>query len=191
MSIVDKMIAAVTPPESDEARLEARTKAQKAGASSPWLAQVLEHHLQIEDAFAAVKAAQDALARRTAQQRLASILMAHSIAEEAVLYPALALHGEKSHATAAYTEQSAAKIQMAALEDLDPMSQDYLDKLEHIRGAVAHHVYEEEGTWFLELCEVPGIQQHLAERYMSEFDRYFGHASEPVSATLQPSFSAQ
>lgn len=27
-----------------------------------------------------------------------------------------------------------------------PLSQDYLDKLEHIRGAVAHHVYEEEGN---------------------------------------------
>ena len=43
------------------------------------------------------------------------------------------------------------------------MSQDYLDKLEHIRGAVAHHVYEEEGTWFLELKEKasPGDQNQI------------------------------
>jgi hypothetical protein len=174
MSLIDKVVAAVTPPESDEARREARAKAQKAGASSPWLAQVLEHHMQIEDAFLAIKSATDAAARRRAEKALAGILTAHSIAEESVLYPALALHGEKSHATAAYTEQSAAKIQMAALEDLDPMSQDYMDKLEHIRGAVAHHVYEEEGTWFLELCQIPGIQQTLEARYMREFERYFG-----------------
>lgn len=174
MSLVDKVIAAVTPPESDEARAEARTKAQKASVNSPWLAQVIEHHMQIEDAFAAVKGASDSASRRAAQKQLAVILTAHSIAEEAVLYPALALHGEKSHATSAYTEQSAAKIQMAALEDLNPMSQDYLDKLEHIRGAVAHHVYEEEGTWFLDLCQISEIQQVLEERYMREFERYLG-----------------
>jgi hemerythrin superfamily protein len=184
MSLVDKVIAAVTPPESEEARLEARSKAQKAGASSPWLAQVLEHHMQIEDAFAAVKRASDGASRREAQKRLAGILTAHSIAEEAVLYPALALHGEKSHATSAYTEQSAAKIQMAALEDLDPMSQDYLDKLEHIRGAVAHHVYEEEGTWFLELSKIPDIQQVLEQRYMREFERYLGHGAGADAKSL-------
>jgi len=61
--------------------------------------------------------------------------------------------GEQAHSTKAYTEQSAAKVQMGLLEDLEPMSQEYLDKLEHIRGAVAHHVYEEEGTWFVELKE--------------------------------------
>jgi len=39
---------------------------------------------------------------------------------------------------------TAAKVQMALLEDVPPKSQTFLDKLEHIRGAVAHHVYEEE-----------------------------------------------
>jgi len=31
------------------------------------------------------------------------------------------------------------------------MSQEFLDKLKHIEGAVAHHVYEEESNWFLDL----------------------------------------
>jgi hypothetical protein len=39
---------------------------------------------------------------------------------------------------------TAAKVQMALLEDVPPKSQAFLDKLEHIRGAVAHHLYEEE-----------------------------------------------
>jgi hypothetical protein len=76
----------------------------------------------------------------------------------------------------AYTEQAAAKTQMALLENLAPMSQDYLDKLEHIRGAVAHHVYEEEGTWFVELKEKASAadQTKLTARYAEEFKRYVG-----------------
>jgi hypothetical protein len=84
--------------------------------------------------------------------------------------------GETSHATKAYTEQSAAKLQMGLLEKLEPLTQDYLDKLEHIRGAVAHHMYEEEGTWFLDLKEkAPAMeQQRLTARYVEEFTRYVG-----------------
>ncbi len=174
MSIVDKVVGAVTPPESEEDRAEARGKARAAATKGGWLGMVLDHHLAIETAFAEVKQAGDAVSRRSAQQRLATILTAHSLAEEMVLYPALALHHEKGHATMAYTEQSAAKIQMAALEDLEPMSEDYVDKLEHIRGAVAHHVYHEENDWFLDLNEIADsrLQQKLAQRYTEEFERY-------------------
>jgi hypothetical protein len=65
---------------------------------------------------------------------------------------------------------------MALLENLTPMTQAYLDKLDHIRGAVAHHVYEEEGTWFVELKEKASAadQTKLTARYKEEFDRYVG-----------------
>jgi hypothetical protein len=180
MSILDKVVAAVTPPESDEARAEARAKAQSSASPGDWLSMVLEHHRQIEAAFAAVKAATTAATRVYAQKELAVLLMGHSIAEEAVLYPALVAADEKSHATKAYTEQSAAKTQMGLLETLPPMSQDYLDKLEHIRGAVAHHVYEEEGTWFFELKEKLPAAEHtrLSQRYEEEFSRYVGDSTE-------------
>jgi hemerythrin superfamily protein len=104
------------------------------------------------------------------------LLTGHSIAEEAALYPALAKSDEKAHATKAYTEQSAAKLQMGLLQDLPPMSQEFMDKLEHIEGAVAHHVYEEEGTWFLELKSIiPAADQaKLTERYHEQFSRYMG-----------------
>lgn len=174
MTILDKVIAAVTPPESDEDRAKARAKARAAAISGGWLAMVLEHHLQIEAAFAAVKNAGSATAQRAAQKQLALVLTGHSNAEEAVLYPALALNDEKSGSTMAYSEQSAAKVQMAALDELEPMTQDYLDKLEHIRGAVAHHVYEEEGTWFPALISSsdPAMQGKLTKRYREEFERY-------------------
>jgi hypothetical protein len=75
-----------------------------------------------------------------------------------------------------YTEQAMVKMQMAALEKLDPMSQDFDDKLEHIRGAVAHHMYEEEGTWFVDLKEqVPAADQDMiTQRYTEEWQRYVG-----------------
>jgi len=174
MSMLDKVIAAVTPPESEESRREARAKAQHAATPGDWLSMVLEHHQQIEAAFAMVEAATTASERTAAQKKLALVLTGHSIAEEAVIYPALALVNEKGHATKAYTEQSAAKMQMAALENLPPMGQDYMDKLGHIKGAVLHHVYEEEGNWFLDLKEKASAadQIKITERYQEEFERY-------------------
>jgi hemerythrin superfamily protein len=176
MSVLDKVIAAVTPPESEESRKEARAKAQDAAKPGDWLSMILTHHQQIEAAFAAVKSATTAATRVAAQKKLGIILTGHSNAEESVIYPALTVVNEKGHAAMAYTEQAAAKTQMALLENLAPMSQDYLDKLEHIRGAVAHHVYEEEGTWFLELKEkAPAADQtKLTARYEEEFKRYVG-----------------
>jgi len=176
MSVLDKVVAAVTPPESEDARREARAKAKAAARPGDWLSMVLQHHEEIESAFAAVKAATTAGARLAAQKQLAIILTGHSNAEESVLYPALAGSDEKGHAAKAYTEQAAAKTQMGLLENIPPMTQDFLDKLEHIRGAVAHHMYEEEGNWFLDLkAKVPAAgQTKLASRYKEEFDRYVG-----------------
>lgn len=174
MSLLDKAIAAVTPPESENARAKARAQAEAIATPGSWLAQILDHHREIEARFADVKGAISADARRTAQKELALILTAHSIAEEAAIYPALAADKQVGHAELAYQEQSAAKMEMGLLERLDPMSEDYLDKLEHIRGAVAHHVYSEEGTWFLELAkDLDSAEQALVTtRYAEEFARY-------------------
>jgi hemerythrin superfamily protein len=176
MSVIDKVIAAVTPPESEEARAKARRKAEEAAVSARWLAQILDHHREIEARFADVKAATTADTRHEAQKELALILTAHSIAEEAAIYPALAADKQVGHAELAYQEQSAAKMEMGLLERLDPMSQDYLDKLEHIRGAVAHHVYSEEGTWFPELVNDTSSDEEalITRRYQEEFERYAG-----------------
>jgi hypothetical protein len=188
MTIIDQIVAAVTPPESEESRREAREKAMAAATAGDWLSVVLEHHQNIEAAFAAVKEATTAVAQVAAQKKLATILTGHSVAEEAVLYPALADAGEKAHATKAYTEQSAAKIQMGLLEKLTPLSQDFLDKLEHIRGAVAHHMYEEEGNWFLDIKQnVPSAEQaRLTARYLEEFKRYVGGNVDVAGVRQQP-----
>jgi len=81
MSVLDQVIAAVTPPESNEARQEARAKARAVAGSDGWFATILDHHLLLEDAFAATKAASDAALRTTALKHLGVILTGHAIAE--------------------------------------------------------------------------------------------------------------
>ena len=175
MSILEKVVAAVTPEESGTARLEARAKARACAKPGDWLSLVLDHHTRIEDAFAAVRGAPAAAARLTALKSLALILTGHSNAEESVIYPALARAGHKSHATAGYEEQAQAKVSMGELENLDPVHQEFLDKLEHIRSAVVHHMYEEEHDRFLDLTSLPDREQEqLTRRYKEEFARYVG-----------------
>jgi hemerythrin superfamily protein len=175
MSVIDKAIAAVTPPESEEARIEARKKAESIATPGNWLAQIIAHHREIESQFADLKMASSPDARRAALKQLALLLTAHSIAEEAAVYPAMAANHEVGQAELAYQEQSAAKMEMGLLERLDPESQDFHDKLGHIEGAVKHHVYSEEGTWFIDLARMPATDQTLIQqRYSEEYARYFG-----------------
>ena len=177
MSLIDKALGAITPPESEEARTEATRKARAAAGAGDWLSLALDHHDQIRAAFEACRSAQPGVGRAQAMKSLALILNGHSLAEEIVLYPALAKAGEKGHAGMAYGEQTTAKMQMAELERIDPAADDWLEKLEHIRGAVLHHIYEEEDRWFIELKEKFEDQGFLTRRFMEEFDRYAGSAA--------------
>lgn len=142
MSIVDKVIAAAKPPESEEQRLDARNKANAAATPGDGLSQILDHRLDIEDAFDNVKEATDPASRKAALKQLSVLLTGHSIAEEGGVYPALADGGEKTHAGMGYDKQAMVKIQM-----------ELLDKLEHIEGAIAQHVNAEKSNWCLDLNE--------------------------------------
>ncbi|MBA3810443.1 MAG: hypothetical protein H0X27_02145 [Caulobacteraceae bacterium] len=117
MSVIDKVVAAVTPPETAEQRAEARSKARAAAGYGDWLSMILDHHLRLEDAFAAVKSAPDSAARLVAQKKLGVVLTGNAIAEESVVYPALAQAGEKGHAGMGYTEQVAVKMQVVAIAE--------------------------------------------------------------------------
>ena len=183
MSIVDKAVAAITPPVSEEKRQEARRKARQAATSGGWLAAVLDHHEALEAAFVRVHAAGGASERETAFKAMETLLTGHSIAEEAVLYPALAQAGMKGHATTAYTEQVAAKMQAAALERMDPQSEDFHDKLGHLQGAVQTHMYQEESDWFPDLSRSTDIDQAMVTKaYLEQFNRYMGQDARALAA---------
>lgn len=178
MSFVDKLVAAMTPMESDAERAEARAKAHALAPSGSWLSEILQHHEEIEARFHDVATAQTTADRKMAQKELATLLTAHSIAEEAAIYPALAADSQLGHAEMAYQEQSAAKMELGLLERLDPMSVDYSDKLEHICGAVLHHIYSEESTWFPSLVQGDASRDEamIMRRYCEEFSRYMDGA---------------
>jgi hypothetical protein len=184
MSVIDTIVNAIAPEENAKAHREARAVANAAARSGDWLSLILRHHEAIETAFAAVKAATTAGTRTAAQKHLAVLLTGHANAEESIIYPAMSRVGDKGNATMAYSEQATAKTEMADLEALAPMSREYLDKLEHIRDAVAHHVYQEENTWFLDLKANTSAQEQalLARRYQEEFDRYVGGEDGPPSS---------
>jgi len=74
----------------------------------------------------------------------------------------------------AFEEQQAAKVQLALLEMLDPLSDDWNEKLQHIKGAVGDHVYKKENDRFLHLKEeIPAADQdRMTTRYQEEMARY-------------------
>lgn len=189
MSGFDKFIQSFTSTSvSDDKRAEARTKARSVAGQGDWLSIILDHHQAIDRAFAAVRSALDVASRRAAERNLATVLTGHSIAEEAVIYPALAEAGEKGHAETAYDEQAHAKMQMAALENTDPMSQDYIDRLNQLETAIKHHIFLEESKWFLELLNRSSPEQNrrLADRYREEFGRYMGQDRRSETTTMEP-----
>ena len=189
MSIFDKLASALLPPESAQDRANARKVAQAAAGDGDWLAIILEHHRQVEACFTQARVAPDGPSRLAALGRLRILLTGHAIAEESVIYPAIA-DSDKGHAAAAYQEQAMAKVEMAHLERLDPMGKDWREKLEQVQRAVLHHVFEEEGTWFPALQQhlAPAERQRLTRRFMEEFERYTrgsAHHQAPMQMAAQ------
>ena len=184
MSFLDRIAAAIMPPESEEDRANARRGAEAIAREGGWFAVVLDHHRRIESCFGLAANAATAPERLSALKQLAAVLNAHAAAEEVVLYPAMTEQGEKSHATMAYEEQAMTKVEMARLEKIDPMSTEWREKLDHIKGAVQHHMYEEEGTWFPELQRTApdADAAMLTRRFHEEFDKFAGQSARAARA---------
>lgn len=181
MSLLDKVASTIAPLASDEARAQARAEARALSRGNDWLGQVLDHHEQIDALFGRAKAATGVADRTAALEALGLLLTGHSIAEEAVLYPAMVKASDQGKATMAYSQQAMAKTEMFLLEGLDPTSEEWSDKLDHIISAVQQHVYEEESSWFAKLVESPDVDQALlTQKYAEHFDRYTGDSKSAM-----------
>jgi hemerythrin superfamily protein len=159
-------------PDRDTMAAESAIKARAIAEPGDWLSFALDHHDQIRAAFEVARKALPGGGRVSAMKGLAVVLNGHSLAEEIVLYPALAALGEPNHAEEAYAEQTDAKLQMAELERVDPASVDWLEQLDRIRTAVLAHMTEEETTWFLKIKSEYDDQAKLSARFREEFERY-------------------
>ena len=181
--------------ENEQGRADARKTAREAAKPGDWLSAILDHHLQIEAAFGTIPKATSAEARKAALKALGVVLAGHAQAEELAIYPAIAWAGDKAGAKSAYDEQVEAKMAMAELETMDPMTEAFLDKLGEIKAAVQHHVFEEEGTWFPELARKASAEDAATMRknYLEQFERYVGgDAPKTREAGIgeRPSFTA-
>ena len=185
MSFLDRIAAAVTPAASDEERARARQDAETLGHTEEWVGLIVQQHKQIESLLDDAGSAGDPNQRRLALKEFARILTGHSNAEEVILYPDIAEYNGKTQAAMAYEEHAMTKIQVAKLEKLDPMTQDWTEKVEHIRGALQQHMYQEESSWLPDLVQnLPGDEKaHLSKRYVEEFNRYCGDESSKSSAS--------
>ena len=170
MSFLDRIAAALAPAATDEQRREARAKLEAMAASEPFASDILSHHRRIEGLFAEAKQAAGPQANATIAE-LALLLNAHSMAEEAVIYPEISENSSKAHAGMAYEEHAMTKVQLAALQKLEPGSQEWREKLDHIESAVQQHVYQEEGSWLPDVIQYAPAEAR--QRMSMEFREYF------------------
>ena len=179
MSFLDRVAAAVAPAASDEQRAEARRKIEALASGEKWLGMIVDQHKQIEALFSQAKTASDPASRQEAVRKLATLLTGHSTAEEAVVYPIISEDSSTTHAGMAYEEHAMTKIQLSKLERMNPMRDEWMEKLEHIRSAVQQHVYQEEDSWLPDVVEnTPADKKAvLNQRYAEEFERYCGTTS--------------
>jgi len=187
MTIIDKIIAAITPLPSPEARAEARAAARRIARPDDWFSRILDQHEKIEAAFATLKGA-GASDRPAALKALGALLNGHAMAEEAVIYPTLAAAGGLISADAAYLEQIGLKLRMAELERLDPASDAFREKLGHLEGAVIHHAFEEESQWLPDLARKASMadQETATRRFAEEFDRYMRGGESAADKSAEP-----
>lgn len=171
MSFLDRIAAAITPAASDEDRIEARQRLTELAVGEPFAEEILSQHQQIEALFMRAKAENGPQAQATVRE-LAILLNGHSMAEEAVVYPEISEHSGKTHAGMAYEEHAMTKVQLAALQKLEPGSREWMEKLEHIEGAVQQHVYQEESSWLPDVITNAPVETR--QRMSTQFRDYLG-----------------
>jgi hemerythrin superfamily protein len=79
-------------------------------------------------------------------QQMAGVLTAHSRAEEAEVYPAVADASDPEEVKHAREEHAEADDLLASLKGMDPESPEFMEKLSKLIEGVSHHIEEEEST---------------------------------------------
>ncbi len=172
MSFLDRIAAAIAPAASDEQRMEARRQLEQLATSEPFAQDILDQHRQIEALFQQARSDSGAGAQETIEE-LSILLSAHSMAEEAVIYPEISDHSSKAHAGMGYEEHAMTKVQLAALQKLEPGTQEWRDKLDHIESAVQQHVYQEESSWLPDVIRYAPMEerQRMSMDFRDHFER--------------------
>jgi hemerythrin superfamily protein len=148
-------------------------EAQEAGGT--WFDMVKRHHAMIAATLDKILATSDGQSedRTRLQKHLGYLLTAHSVAEENVLYPALAQLGMTAASDRLYIEQAHAKVGNFDLEMSPKGGPDWLAKVSSLKTAILHHAKdEEEADLFPKLMQAagPAMNAKLTSDYAKQFD---------------------
>ncbi|MGW7069064.1 hemerythrin domain-containing protein [Streptomyces sp. NPDC054855] len=108
---------------------------------------ILDDHRRMEELFRAMRSVE--AERAEALKKFADLLIAHALAEEAEVYPALRRYRdidneEVEHGVEEHEEGNEALLALLEVDDVG--SDDWDEKLEKLVEAVTHHTDEEERT---------------------------------------------
>ena len=122
--------------------------AQTAAKGGDWLAMIQAHHALVAKSFEQLLASQKStfLARERLVRLIGYQLTAHSVAEENVIYPALAMAGMTTDSDKLYLDQAHAKVMNAQLELQARMKDrgNWRAPATALRDAVLRHAKEDE-----------------------------------------------
>jgi hemerythrin superfamily protein len=140
-----------------------------------WLEMVQAHHQMIEQAFDALieSGGSDFSGCVALHKRLAYLLTAHSVAEENVLYPALAMCNLQSESDRLYLDQAHAKVMNAVLDmSNEKCGAEWLEKVSQLKAAVLQHAkVDEEGDLYPRLAKA--IDKDTADKLDMAYRREF------------------
>lgn len=144
---------------------------------------ILADHVELRTVFEKMKTG-DAGARGLLVPVAASMLIAHSRAEESEVYPAVRDEAnDADDVEHSQEEHAGAEILLEQLYDLDPASAAFPSALQELVDAVHHHMEEEEGK------VIPAMRSGLTEARRAELGEAFLAArrahwgDEPGAAT--------
>lgn len=122
--------------------------AQTAARGGDWLAMIQKHHAMIAASFDKLLASDRStyLAREKLVRAIGYQLTAHSVAEENIVYPVLAMTGMTAESDKLYLDQAHAKVMNAQLELQARMQDrgDWRTPATALRDAVLKHARDDE-----------------------------------------------
>jgi hemerythrin superfamily protein len=148
--------------------------AQTMAAGGNWFDMVKAHHVLIAQNLDRILATDDGQVaeRMRLQKHLGYLLTAHSVAEENVLYPAVARMGLTADSDRLYMEQAQAKVVNADLGMSPPGTSAWRDHVSALKTAILHHAkVEEEADIFPRLMKSAGLELNamLTQGYQQQF----------------------
>lgn len=108
-----------------------------------------QDHQKVEKLFQKLKDTSDG-AEKTRQdlcKKLKDELLAHAEFEEAVFYPAVRERAE-ADISEAIEEHKEVETMLQEIEQMEPTSEEFMEKIQQLEEAVKHHVEEEENEIF-------------------------------------------